>query len=361
MKKAIHLLLLLLTCTIPALAKEKKFTVIAYYTGNGTTIQNYPVDKLTHIIYSFLHLKGDTIAFDNEQQKITLRQLTDLKKKYPRLKVMISLGGWGGCETCSPVFASADSRKHFTASVERILKDYNADGIDLDWEYPTIEGYPGHAYTAGDKQNFTELIKELHRVLGTQYELSFAAGGFTSYLEKSVDWQAIMPLVTRVNLMTYDLVNGYSKQTGHHTALFSRAEQIESTDNCVQNLLKKGLPANKIVIGAAFYARIWQHVDSTSHGLYRSGDFKRGLDYKQFDTVLNTANGWIQYWDEKAQAPYAYNASQQLFATYDDDQSLAAKVAYAKKYKLEGIMFWELMNDKFTAGRLDAIDKAVHQ
>ena len=30
------------------------YKVIAYYTGNGKTITQYPVEKLAHIIYSFL-------------------------------------------------------------------------------------------------------------------------------------------------------------------------------------------------------------------------------------------------------------------------------------------------------------------
>jgi chitinase len=353
------LLTLLLTGITPCLAKDKKFEVIAYYTGDGTTIQNYPIDKLTHIIFSFLHLRGDTISFDNEKQAITLRQLTDLKKKYPKLKILVSLGGWGGCETCSPVFAQQSGRKNFAASVVRLLKTYNADGIDLDWEYPSIEGYPHHAYISDDRQNFSELIKECRKAMGSKYELSFAAGGFETFLSKSVDWQTVMPLVTRVNLMTYDLVNGNSKQTGHHTALYSRPEQLESTDNCVKYLLKTGLPANKLVIGAAFYARIWEQVNSTANGLYQQGTFKRSLGYKQFDTVLNSANGWVHYWDDTAKAPYAYNSGQQLFATFDNAQSLAAKVTYAHQHGLKGIMFWELMNDTFSNGRLDAIDKAV--
>jgi chitinase len=178
--------------------------------------------------------------------------LVALKNTYPSLKILISLGGWGGCEPCSPVFAKAESRKNFAASVLKLMKDYDADGIDLDWEYPAIEGHPGHAWMPEDRNNFTQLIKELHRVLFPKYELSFAAGGFTEFLEKSVDWDAVFPLVNRVNLMTYDLINGYSKETGHHTALYSQARQKESTDNCVQWLLKKGYPAEKLVIGADF-------------------------------------------------------------------------------------------------------------
>ena len=90
--------------TFSAMAKEKKIDVIAYYTGNDTTLEKYPINKLTHVIYSFLHLSGDTIAFSSDSQANNLRRITNLKAKYPGLKVMISMGGWGGCQQCSPVF-----------------------------------------------------------------------------------------------------------------------------------------------------------------------------------------------------------------------------------------------------------------
>ena len=31
--------------------------------------------------------------------------------------------------------------------------------------------------------------------MGKEYILAFAAGGFTDYLEKSIDWDAVMPQV----------------------------------------------------------------------------------------------------------------------------------------------------------------------
>ena len=44
------------------------YKLIAYATGKAETITQYPIDKLTHIIYSFLKIQNDTLTFHNEGQ-----------------------------------------------------------------------------------------------------------------------------------------------------------------------------------------------------------------------------------------------------------------------------------------------------
>ena len=75
--------------TSAAPAPRPKMAVIAYYAGNATDFRQYPTEKLTHIIYSFLHLKGSTFAFDNPQSKATVAALVALKTQHPQLKVML--------------------------------------------------------------------------------------------------------------------------------------------------------------------------------------------------------------------------------------------------------------------------------
>lgn len=331
--------------------------IIAYYMGDGSDLQRYNVSQLTHIIYSFLHLTGNQLSFDSATDKRALQRLVALKKQHPHLKVMLSLGGWGGCETCSDIFNSTENRKAFAQSTLAIIEDYQADGIDLDWEYPTIAGYPGHKYAAHDRANFTALIQELRNAFGNRYQLSFAAGGFDSFLETAVDWDAIMPLLDNVNLMSYDLVNGGTPHTGHHTALYSTTQQKDSTDNAVQFLLRKGVAPEKIIIGAAFYARMWEKVNANNNGLYQSGVHIDGADYKEFSTRFNSADGYVYYWDNIAKAPSFYSQSKKVFATFDDKRSLAEKARYVQKHKLGGMMFWQLPHDTDNDGLLDTIHK----
>ena len=330
--------------------------IIAYYSGDDERINSYDLTGLDQLIYSFLHLKGNKLAIDNTEDSITLMYLTGLKSEYPELKVLISLGGWTGCKTCSDVFNTAEGQREFVASTVKIIEDYDADGIDLDWEYPAIEGPPGHPFRPEDRDNFTNLVQGLREAMQPGDILSFAAGGFPEYLETSIDWTSAMPFIDNVNVMSYDLVGGYSKVTGHHTPLYSTNVQYRSTDQAVTWLLEAGVPASKIVIGAAFYGRIWEDVPAENDGLYQSGNFKRGVDQNNFQEITN---GFEFHWDSAAMAPYAYRSADSLFLTYDNKESVALKCRYVIDHNLGGIMFWELLNDKSEDGLLGVMRVSI--
>jgi chitinase len=340
---------------IPSETKSSDFAVIAYYHGKGRDLQQYKWEQLTHVIFSFCHLRGNRLAVDDANDSLTIRKLVALKKQHPRLKVLLSLGGWGGCEPCSQVFSTAEGRSEFATSVQELTKEYETDGIDLDWEYPAIEGYPQHPYKPEDKHNFTLLVQELRRVLGKRAEISFAAGGFADFFDKSVEWAQVMPLLNRVHLMSYDLVSGFSKVTGHHTPLFSTAEQQGSVDYGVRYLKTLGVPPEKIVIGAAFYARTWEQVENVNNGLYQPGKFKSFVPYNKLAQTITKETGFVLYRDPAAQAPYAYNPALKEFATFDDIESVSMKTKFARAKGLGGIMFWQLGGDLPENGLLQAI------
>ena len=352
------LLFLFLFSSYAAYAQPK---IIGYYTGKGETISQWPVNKLTHIIFSFLKIQNDTLTFHNEAQRNSLQQIVALKKDNPALKIMVSVGGWGGCSFCSDLFASDEHRTNFARTTVALFKQYGIDGLDLDWEYPAIEGYPQHTYDAADKNNFTALIKALRNEMGNNYLLTFAAGGFDKYIEESVDWNAVMPLVDFVNLMTYDLVGGYATVTGHHTLLQDYRPGQQSTAKCVQMLLDRKVEPQKLIIGAAMYARVWENVPDTNHGLYQTGVFKRGVAHADFNTYFSDTSGYTYYWDKKGKAPYRYNEAKKLFATFDDKRSIQEKIKFIRRKKLGGIMFWELAEDAKTNGLVDVMYESLNR
>jgi chitinase len=159
MKKQV--LFFLLLCLGYSGFAQSQPKIIAYYTGNAARLQQFPLEKLTHIIYSFVKLQNDSLMLRDAEQEKTVLEIVALKKKYPQLKILVSMGGWSGCAPCSDLFADPHHRKTFARTTAALLRKYKLDGIDLDWEYPAIEGFPGHKYDPNDqtkptlRQNFT--------------------------------------------------------------------------------------------------------------------------------------------------------------------------------------------------------------
>lgn len=330
-------------------------SITGYYAGSLTAIDSFPVNQLDYLIYSFGHLKDNQLFISTSRDTLLIQKMVRLKQQNPGLKIILSLGGWGGCRDCSPVFSTPKGRRVFAKSTQNVLNYFDADGIDLDWEYPAVAGYPGHPYSPKDKKHFTALIRILRRKLGKLKEISFASGGMSYCIDSCFEWKKVMRKANKVNLMSYDLVHGFSKQTGHHTPLYSTPQQYESTATAVNKMLKAGVPARKIIIGAAFYARFFEVTDTVNNGLYQPGFFKYGVSYKNIYDSLAVSKGFVPYFDTVAMAPYAFNAARKLFVTYDDSVSISAKLNYILQKKLGGIMFWQLMDDRFENGLLEIL------
>lgn len=360
-KRMIIFWTLLVACHITVAQLHRTNCITAYYAGPASRLDSFNVEQLTHLIFSFGHLKGNELHIGSAADTACIKKMVALKKRNPQLKVILSLGGWGGCKECSPVFAETAGRNQFASSVKKLAAYFHTDGIDLDWEYPAIPGHPGHPYSTDDKHNFTLLLQALRNELGKKQEISFAAGGFNQFIDSSIEWKQAMRIADKVYVMTYDLVHGYSTVSGHHTPLYSTPQQEASTDNAVSRMIKAGVPRRKIVIGAAFYARMFRVEDTVNRGLYRPCTFYRGISYANLYDSIAPAKGFVQYWDETAKAPYAFNPARRVLVTWDDSTAVTLKTQYARKQRLGGIMFWQLADDRYRNGLLHHIWQAMYR
>jgi chitinase len=224
-----------------------------------------------------------------------------------------------------------------------MLDRLGADGIDIDWEFPD------------DRDVFTALMQTLRDSLGGTREISFSAAGFSPWLQRSYDWRRLVPIVTRMNLMTYDLIGSRSRITGHHAALYSSPPQVESADHAIRYLDSLGIPHEKLAIGVALYAREFVDVPDLRHGLFQTGRFRRFLSLNR----IRQLPGYNEYWDSLAQAPYSYNVEKKSFLTYDNVRSALLKAAYVRQHRLGGILFWQLELDKPRGGVVDSLYAAL--
>lgn len=297
-------------------SKKDEKIVLAYVTS-WSKIMPDPA-YLTHINYAFGHVNNtfSGVRIDNENR---LKEIIELKKEYPSLKVILSIGGWESGRF-SEMAANENYRQSFAKDCKRIVDAFGLDGIDIDWEYPTSD-MAGISASPADKDNFTLLMKDIRAEIGKDKLLTLATAANGKY----IDFKAIDPYIDYVNIMSYDMGN----PPHHHSGLY-RSEHTGATsvDEAVKAHVDGGVPLNKLVMGIPFYGR----------GRKEVGNFS---NYKNIITLDN----FERKWDDVAKSPYLSNDSIEFVCGYDDPRSIAIKCEYILDNGMLGAMYWDYDGD----------------
>lgn len=346
--------------------------ICAYVFTHGANLTRGQIDahKLTCVNYAFANIEQGRMVEGAPETAGNLAVLTALKRENPNLKVLISVGGWLWSGGFSDMALTPTSRAAFIDSAVAFLSRYNLDGLDIDWEFPDDPG-AGHSYRPEDRQNYTLLVKELRSRFDSMQKqvhhhlyLTVAVGATTDFLEHT-QMGEVQKYVDNVNLMAYDYYEpGNEKITGNHAPLFTNPADPASisADRSVREYERAGVPAAKIILGVPFYGHVWGHVPPKSHGLFQPGQPVPNAfaDYGIIARTMLGQQGYIRYWDDAASVPYLYNASKQIFVSYEDPQSLDFKCKYVLDHRLAGVMFWEYSGDDASGTLLNTINAALH-
>ncbi|HEY0760328.1 MAG TPA: glycoside hydrolase family 18 protein [Acidisarcina sp.] len=284
-----------------------------------------------------------------------MHQVAELKRRYPHLKLLISLEG-------NPLDFAADAqpetRHAFVAScIDVFIKGNLApgvtapglfDGIDVDWEYPQ----------QADAANYLALLTEMRQqmdALRPGLTLSVAMG-HSPRMYDGTDIAAVAHVVDEVGLMTYDFTGPWSHNTGFIAPLYKTAQRWGgSVDGSVSDYLAAGVPASKLLVGLPFYGYGWQQVPDTDNGLAQEGEPIHGdRPYNYIETLAADSS---VYRDPASSAPWLFDGD--VFWTYEDPTSIQAKGQYAIDHKLGGMMIWELSGDNPSALLLKTAKSAL--
>ena len=347
---------------------KTKPIVLAYVGGFRGLVDadQIAAEKLTHINYAFVDVKNNRAWLHNLITDSTnFKNLNRLKLRNPDLKILISIGGWSWSENFSDAVLSDTARVAFAASAVDIVRQYQLDGIDIDWEYPGMKG-EDNVFRPEDKEHFTLLFKALREQLdglkqqtAKNYLVTTALPGFNEIFTHT-NMRDAQQYLSYINVMSYDFFTG-GPQAGHHTNLFAsgKVDNETSGDRAVKLYEQAGVPAEKLVLGIAFYGRAWQLQTPDPKAYPRTiTKVERGGGYTFIKDSLLTNPAYKRYWDRKAKAPYLYNADLKRFVSYDDEESVRAKCQYVKKNGLAGVMFWEYFSDP-KAYLLSEIDRQL--
>ncbi|GAB4043697.1 glycoside hydrolase family 18 protein [Spirosoma jeollabukense] len=346
-------------CLAQSVNKARRYVMIGYVSGNGWTKNQIEAQKLTHINYAFaIPAKNGELAPLTTKDAANLAALTSLRAINKDLKILISVGGWGGCTYFSDAALTEASRRKFANSAVALLKKHKLDGVDIDWEYPGQIG-AGNIFRPEDKQNFTLFLKAIRdrldeagkvdkRAGANHYLLTAATGGDTAFV-KHTELGNAQKYLDYVNIMTYDLYHGNDRQTGHHSPLY-QSDKVPHARNgsvtAVEGHIQAGVPASKIVLGLPFYGRGWADAKARNNGLYQPASGKHSfISYDELVAAFINKNGFTRHWDDVAKSPYLWNPTSRIFISYADPESLKNRVDYVKSKHLAGVMFWEYVYD----------------
>lgn len=345
--------------------------LIAYFFGSNhyNRLADVPFSRLTVLIYAFINVSKDGLcASDNPAlDEKNFAALREIKKQFPNLEILLSVGGYAHSAYFSDAAASEDSRRAFAQSCLSLLAQAGFDGLDIDWETPVSGGLPENVHRPEDKQNFTLLLLELRRALDAQaksrrpYRLSVALPAVSTELDK-FEPDKFAPAVDWITLMAYAYFTSESKITHLNASLYpvqadpDRHKEAVNGNAAVQAYLSAGIPPQKIALGVPFYGRAWKDVPPANDGLFQpaGGPFvdlsfpevwsKDGeITYKGLsESYLST---WPRYWQAEAVQPWLYNPALEVMVTYDDPQSLGLKTDYVRSNQLGGVAIWQINGD----------------
>lgn len=368
-----------------------------YYTFWDKYARNFTVEQIplqvNHISYAFIGFdSGGTLnLLDEGSDGEALPALAMRRQQYPYTNVLLAFGGWGLASLFSELAANASSVKQFAQNAVAAMKQVQANGLVIDWEYPVYYGVPA------DAANFANLMQTLRNELDEQvvrdrgynvrrykvsesnYILNIAAPGGVDKIAaiQNADpnaWCNVAAVTDQFDVMDYDFHGGFDQGNpsdfmsavktdpndpyfqnpivGKYDISDANAAYLEL--GCVNNLqLGNGLPAYgraSLVQQPGANKGLWQTITGVPSGQYdNTGIF----DY--ICIALNECHGYkgipsdMEFMpastNSYAQTPWGYSPSSLMFLTYDDANSARTKAELVLANDLGGMMLWTLSGD----------------
>ncbi|KAG6830825.1 hypothetical protein H0H92_014477 [Tricholoma furcatifolium] len=318
-------------------------------------------------------------------------------------KVKLSLGGWTGSRYFSSDVQSSEARTAFANNILKVYKQFDVDGIDIDWEYPGNDGAAGNQVNPKDTQNFLQLLRTLRSVLPASTCITTASQTVPFADESGEPMLDLSEFADQLNwtmIMNYD-ATGSSPSPGPNAPLSDGCKNSSQPDSnaasAVQRWMAAGFPPEKLVLGVPSYGYLSSSSAETLHQrrkarfsssrgrnksrttsdvrliaeddqqegqimfreLVRQGALVRsplangtqdnGASSPSFNANNSSTfvgvHGFTRYWDSCSETPFLRSPSQNQVATYDDPESFSLKAEFVKKMGLRGVNMFDTHGD----------------
>jgi len=292
----------------------------------------------------------------------------------------ITVGGWTGSEYFSTA-VTPQNRSMFVQAVLNLVKQYDFDGINFDWEYPNALGIGCNQMSSSDVQNFIAFLQELRAEPAAQNLLISAAVSDTPFLgpdgNPMTNLSDFAAVLDHLAVMNYDVNGQWSNTTGAGpNAPLDDSCSTVKTGSAIRGInawTAAGFPKAKLLLGVPAYGHSYNvapadAVDSSGNlvdhphftpnplttTLDQCGNPEPVPDQIDFSTLISQgflnsdgtpATGIRFRFDNCSQTPFLYDENKQLFVSYDDTKSFAAKGQFIVDNDLLGFYMWEITGD----------------
>jgi len=323
------------------------------------TSKQIPYAKLTHIIHFCLGFYSDGSLYIAGGPNGLLEPALIRKAHKNGVKVQI-----GVCGPFNDFDDNPNGMATLIGNVETFVNRYGYDGVDIDWEYPTM----------AETNNFYSLMAGLRAALPSPSYLISAdvppwGNGGNGYAIPQVD-----QLVDFFNIMMYECATSGESDGQLNAEIFwdwNNPDPWEcqpggAANEAVNIFLQEGVAPSQLNMGTPFYGYLYAYVSELFGECPPADQTKDGAckgisahNYGTFFKQRINKKGWHTYYDPIALVPYMLRVDGKPgFITYDDEVSTYTRVWYSDwQWNLGGVFMWSIDAD-YDGQTQDLLDQA---
>jgi GH18 family chitinase len=278
------------------------------YYYNSPTGNQY--EYMTDVVFAFILPQPDgSFAFDINESTWYSRLTNLVTNAHNKgVKAHVSAGGWGSSsgqtgagDPIHDMVIDPAKRAIFVANIMDLIKTYNLDGFNMDWEYPaTSDNYELKKLLLELKQGINNLKMELRRDI----ELSIAVAG-GSFGSEAYTAQVI-------SVADFVMVMAFDNQSQNHSTVSFAKTAMDFWLN------SKGMKPEQLILAIPFYSK----GINTNYGSY--AQFSNGDPAGFYNDDDGSFNG------------YEYNSR----------PVIEEKLTEMKNRGGSGVFVWEITEDR---------------
>ncbi|XP_076896731.1 uncharacterized protein LOC143549818 [Bidens hawaiensis] len=320
-----------------------------WYAGSENPMPNINSALFTHLVFAFAYINPSThelVPIASNEPYIS-SFVSTVKKSNPSVKPLLSIwtqnenpGNNGNSSNFLLMTQNPAYRKIFIESSIKMARTYGFEGLDL--YVTTLLNTKGNLTSLGNLFNeWRVAVDQEHLILtvGVHYSPELNSVSYpVDSVSKNFDW---------VHVRSYDYHTSMTDNfTGAHSALYDPSSHM-NTDYGVNEWIKSGLPASKLVLGLAYHGYAWTLVDpkDNSIGAPAKGPAITRDGSMSYDYIRQHMRSYKTNSLYNSTYVINYCAIYSFWIGFDDVEAIKSKVAYAKKKGLRGYSVWQLPND----------------